>query len=111
MNSGQPVVLHVITYARLQLFAGRPTVGVGGKVAIVGEGELTEILLLVGRDSGMELQVMPVDSSIGAFDKYDAAIIADINKPQYTYDQIKEKVSSNKILTLNLLHISRNETC
>ena len=73
-------------------------------LALVGEGDLADIAKLVAHASGMVVQVVAVDSD---FKTYDAVIITDVVSPQSTYDVLKQKIDHNRLLTLNLLHISR----
>lgn len=73
-------------------------------VALVGEGDLADIAKLVAHANGMVVNVVAVDSDFKAFD---AVIITDVVNPQSTYDTLKHNVEYNRLLTLNLLHISK----
>lgn len=75
------------------------------KIGLVGAGELADIAQLVAQ--GIDLQVFLVsqDADLKA---YDAVLITDVVNPQSTYDSVRDKVDPNRLLTLYLLHISRN---
>lgn len=74
------------------------------KIALVGAGDLADIAKLVA--SGDEF-VLEFISNQDDFKKYDAVIVTDVTNPQGTYDAIKYKVEYHRLLTLNLLHISK----
>jgi DNA-binding MarR family transcriptional regulator len=74
------------------------------KIALVGEGDLVDIAKLVA--SGREFTIEVV-STKADLKKYDAVIVTDLINPQGTYDAIKHKVDYYRLLTLNLLHISK----
>jgi predicted transcriptional regulator len=74
------------------------------KIALVGEGDLSDIAKLVAINYELIIDVLSVD---GDFKKYDAVIITDVVSPQFTYDAIKNKVDDYRLFTLDLLHISR----
>jgi DNA-binding MarR family transcriptional regulator len=74
------------------------------KVALVGDGDLADIAKLVASGSGFVVEI----ESVGAdLKNYDAIIITDVMNPQGTYDGIKHKVDYHRLLTLNILHISK----
>ena len=73
-------------------------------VALVGDGDLADIAKLVAH--GLNVQVNAVSADVD-FNEYDAVLLTDVINPQGTYDAIKRKVAYERLLTLNLLHISR----
>lgn len=74
------------------------------RVALVGEGDLADIVRLVAQGTGIK-----VDFSHEHFNEYDAVMVTDVVTPQQTYQQLREKVEAGRIITLPLLHISRAE--
>ncbi len=74
------------------------------KLALIGEGDLTDIAKLVANGSDFLIDNASITDDL---QKYDAVIITDISSPQETYDKIKNVVDYNRLLPLKLLHISR----
>ena len=74
-------------------------------IALVGPGDLADIAKLVA--FGTNIHVDIVDAK-AIFQKYDAVLITDVVNPQGVYDVVKEVFSEKRLLTLKLLHISRN---
>lgn len=74
-------------------------------VALVGQGDLADIALLVFR--GSDISVTVTDSNID-FKKFDGVIITDMLHPQDTYNFVKMKTHVNHIITPSVLHISRS---
>ena len=74
------------------------------KIALVGEGDLADIANLVASGSDFVIDVVLTQTDLK---KYDAVIVTDVINPQGTYDVIKHKVDYHRLLTLNLLHISK----
>ena len=74
------------------------------KIALVGAGDLSDITQLVAAGGHFVIDVVSMEAD---FTKYDAVIVTDGVSPQGTYDGIKDKVESHRLLTLNLLHISK----
>ena len=74
------------------------------KIALVGEGDLADIAKLVASGSEFELGVVSTKDDLK---QHDAVIITDVMNPQGTYDAIKHKVEHHRLLSLNLLHISK----
>ena len=74
------------------------------KIALVGEGDLADIAKLVATGSAFQIDVVSAQADLK---KYDALIITDVVSPQGTYDVLKHKVEYGRLLTLNLLHISK----
>ena len=77
-------------------------------VALVGEGDLRDIAVLVANSIGVH--VMSVES-VGTFDisDFDAVLITDVICPQESYDFLKNIVPKERLLVLELLHISDHE--
>ena len=75
------------------------------RVALVGESDLADIAKLVASGTRIELEIVSCNTELGGFD---AAMITDIMNPQSTYDAIKDKIEDQRLITLNLLHISRS---
>lgn len=74
-------------------------------IGLVGAGDLADIALLVSQGMGLKVSVVEGSTDLSPFD---AIMITDVLNPQGTYDAIKDKVDSNRLLTLYLLHISRS---
>lgn len=74
------------------------------KIALAGEGDLADIAKLVTSGSDFTIDVVSTKTDLK---KYDAVIITDVMNPQGAYDAIKHKVEYHRLLTLNLLHISK----
>ncbi len=73
-------------------------------VALVGSGDLADIARLVAHGTGVIVEVVDISAD---FKKYDAVFVTDIINPQETYDAIKSKIECQRLLTLELLHISK----
>jgi hypothetical protein len=73
-------------------------------VALVGEGDLADIAKLVASVTSVQVKVVNVMADLSAFD---AVLVTDIANPQGTYDVLKNLVDDNRLLDLDLLHISR----
>lgn len=74
------------------------------RLALLGESDLANIVMLVGKDSGLYIQVVPDGKDLKSFD---AVLITDVVKPQRAFDAARSMVASSRIFTLKLLHISR----
>lgn len=74
------------------------------RVALVGEGDLADIAKLVASGNAFALDVVSTKADL---QKYDAVMVTDVMNPQGTYDAIINKVECYRLLTLNLLHISK----
>jgi DNA-binding MarR family transcriptional regulator len=77
------------------------------KIAFVGEGDLADIAQLVAHGIGLQVCVLSGEEDLRA---YDAVLVTDVINPQGTYDFIQCKVDPERLLTLGLLHISRNSS-
>lgn len=73
-------------------------------IALVGNSDLADIAKLVAIRMGIEVSLELHNSNLS---KYDAVLITDITTPQDTYDILIRHIDAQKILTLELLHISR----
>ncbi len=73
-------------------------------IALIGEGDLADIAQLVVRGTGINVSVT---SSLSDLKKFDAVLITDVINPQEVYDTIHHKIDQNRLLILDLLHISR----
>ena len=73
-------------------------------MALVGDSDLADIAKLVALRVGIEVVLEDHHSNLF---KYDAVLITDIMTPQDTYDNLVKAIDSQKILTLELLHVSR----
>lgn len=76
-------------------------------VALVGTGDLADIAKLVALGTGVQVEVIDIKTEL---QNYDAVLITDIINPQDTYNALKSKTDPQRLLTLNLLHISRIES-
>ncbi|MBM3632200.1 MAG: winged helix-turn-helix transcriptional regulator [Alphaproteobacteria bacterium] len=75
------------------------------KIAFVGEGDLADIAQLVAQGLSLHVKVVLPTENLKA---YDAVLVTDVINPQATYDFIRGQVDSDRLLTLDLLHISRD---
>ncbi|MBX3486355.1 MAG: hypothetical protein KF798_00420 [Candidatus Paracaedibacteraceae bacterium] len=74
-------------------------------VALVGHGDLADIMQLVSIGSPLRLSIIkPEDDLL----KFDAVMITDTNNPYKTFKMIEKKISSNHLITIPLLHIMRS---
>jgi hypothetical protein len=78
------------------------------KVALVGEGDLTDIATLVAHGMGISVETTGDDRDLTS---YDAVLITDMDNPQSVYDNLKTKVKIDRLLFLSMLHISRSVDC
>lgn len=72
-------------------------------IGLIGSGDLCDIATLVAQGTGIHIYVTTLDN----LKEYDAVLITDIYNPQGTFDQLKKIILPNRVLTLDLLHISR----
>lgn len=77
------------------------------RIALVGAGDLAEIVNLVAQGSQIKVE-QTTAAKTNNFNQYDAVLITDIQQPQKIYDQLKQRVASDRLLFLDLLHISHN---
>lgn len=76
-------------------------------IALVGAGDLADIAKLVAQGTG--LQVTVILNATDNLAAYDAAIITDIINPQGVFDQVVAGMDSQRVLTPDILHVSRAE--
>ena len=75
------------------------------KIGLIGAGDLADIAQLVAQGNDLQVSLVSQDGDLKV---YDAIVITDVINPQGTYDSIRDKVDPNRLLTLYLLHISKN---
>jgi len=89
------------------------------RFALVGAGELADIAFLCAAADGAHLvgvldagygkeqfRHLPVAREPSALPAYDALILTDMTAPQAVYDQLAAQVDADRILPLNVLHIT-----
>ncbi len=89
------------------------------RFALVGAGELADIAFLCAAADGAQLvgvldagygkdqfRDLPVARDPSALPAYDALIFTDMSAPQAVYDQLAAQVDADRILPLNVLHIT-----
>lgn len=74
------------------------------KLALVGSGDLAEIVTLLAKGTQIVTQLVEVSADLSDFD---GVLITDILTPQGTYDALVSKVSEDRLVVLDLLNISR----
>ncbi len=90
------------------------------RVALVGDGDLVEVATLAARETSIELVAviapgcnapevagLPVSADIAAVSEVDAVLVTDIRTPQATYEMLRKRLPEERVLTLPLLHVSR----
>lgn len=92
--------------ARTQLEAAYAIIRADGatKIALAGDGDLADIANLVAHGTGLHAEIVTNDADLKNFD---AVVITDVISPQATFDRIVKFIPASKIITLELLHISR----
>lgn len=75
------------------------------RIALVGEGDLTDIALLVAHGKGLSVEKLDNNKELTF---YDAILITDMDNPQAAYNNLTKKVKLNRLLFLDMLHISRS---
>ena len=78
------------------------------KIAVVGEGDLTDIALLVAHGAGVSVEKIGNGCQLDSFDAY---LITDMDNPQAIYDNLRERVALDRLLFLEMLRISRRVDC
>ena len=84
------------------------------RIALLGEGDLADIAMLVAHGTGVDLDIIPsqslskndIQEFISQISSYDAFLVTDVANPQYIYDQARPHVKEGRLLTLPLLYIS-----
>lgn len=92
------------------------------RIVLVGSGDLFEIARLVAQSIHLQIELLDTTKTFQMIDNVifvcdlqsnylmspcDAVLITDIQQPQETYDNLKKLIPEERILTLGLLHISR----
>lgn len=78
------------------------------RISVVGEGDLTDIALLVAHGKGISVEKIGNGKNLPS---YDAILITDMDNPQAVYDNLKTRVELDRLLYLDMLHISRRVDC
>lgn len=73
-------------------------------IAIVGSGDLAEIIQLVAQAYVFDIHLAVTDSDLK---KYDAIFIADMSDPQTIYDRAVKALAAERVFALEMLHIKR----
>lgn len=75
-------------------------------VGLVGAGDLADIASLVAQGTGIKTSVVSMDGDLKVFD---ALLLTDIVDPQGTYESVvmQNQIEAERLLTIELLHISR----
>lgn len=76
-------------------------------IALLGDGDLADIARLVLQGTDFVVKIVSIDED---FKQYEAILVTDAINPQKTYDAVKNKIDSNRLLTIELLHISRGNS-
>lgn len=88
-------------------------------IALLGVGDLADIAKLIGQSFGFSVITILIDnivtdSTVKAngveveLSSFDAVLITDLTNPQQSYDLIKQYIESERLLTIDLLQISRS---
>ncbi|MBT4880670.1 MAG: winged helix-turn-helix transcriptional regulator [Alphaproteobacteria bacterium] len=75
------------------------------KIALLGEGEIAEVMQLVSHQFSYDLSIVEISELAGT--QFDCVIVTDIISPQKIFDSLKAQWPEERILTLPLSHISR----
>ncbi len=77
-------------------------------IALVGAGDLRDIAVLVAHGAGVHVTSVDIEN---AFDlsSFDAVLITDVVNPQTSYDLLKNAMPKERLLVLELLHISDHD--
>jgi hypothetical protein len=75
-------------------------------IAVVGEGDLSDIALLVGKAAGLILENVTANVDLSF---YDAVLITDMENPQSVYDDLRDRIDTNRLLVMDLLHVSKRD--
>lgn len=77
-------------------------------IALVGDGDLRDIAALVASSVGVCVVSLGVQNNID-LSSFDAVLITDVICPQESYDFLKNIVPKERLLVLELLHISDHD--
>ncbi len=73
-------------------------------IAILGSGDLAEIIQLVAQAYDFDIHLVSTDSELKT---YDAIFIADMTDPQTLYDRAVKALATDRVFALEALHIKR----
>lgn len=92
------------------------------RIVLFGDGELAEIATLAARETDVELVAilapgrneqelagLPVVADLEDAGAFDAVLITDIQAPQESFDALRARFDPARILTPQLLHVSREK--
>lgn len=75
------------------------------RIALVGPGDLADIArIVVLKYSTLAVDIVSMQDDLHP---YDAVLVTDVLASQETYDTLKSRVDSQRLLCLDLLHISK----
>lgn len=74
------------------------------KIAIIGSGDLSEIIQLVAQAYTFDIYLVSLE---GDLKNYDAVFIADMSNPQILYDRALRALTAERVFALDVLHIKR----
>lgn len=88
-------------------------------IALLGVGDLADIAQLIGQSFGFSVITILIDNIVTGstvkangveveLSRFDAVLITDLTNPQQSYDLIKQYIESERLLTIDLLQISRS---
>lgn len=75
-------------------------------IAIVGDGDVSEIAVLVSHGFSINLETVEVEN-IEKIKSFDAVLVTSTKDPQGTFDFLKEHILDEKLLSIEALCISR----
>ncbi|MBW8308978.1 MAG: winged helix-turn-helix transcriptional regulator [Candidatus Paracaedibacteraceae bacterium] len=74
-------------------------------VALVGQGDLSDIMMLVAQGNSLTLKVVDITAD---FSNFDAVMVTDILDPYGVYKALEKLIHPNHLITIPLLHITRS---
>jgi hypothetical protein len=77
-------------------------------IALVGAGDLRDIAVLVAHGAGVHVTSIDIGSNLN-INAFDAVLITEVINPQASYDLLKNVVPKERLLVLDLLHISDHD--
>ncbi|MCE2510443.1 MAG: winged helix-turn-helix transcriptional regulator [Alphaproteobacteria bacterium] len=92
------------------------------RIVLYGAGELAEIATLAARELDVELVAilapgrnerelagLPVVADLEDVGAFDAVLVTDIQTPQQSFDALRARIETGRVLTPPLLHVSREQ--
>lgn len=78
-------------------------------IGLLGAGDLADIAILIGQNLGLNISVTPDIAKITILElkNFDAVLITDLTNPQASYDSVKQAIDFDRLLTIDLLKISK----